>query len=57
MWKPPERIRFAPARGRMPMADEARASRLFSPVRLGPLTLRHRTWVPAMVPWRSNEEG
>jgi 2,4-dienoyl-CoA reductase-like NADH-dependent reductase (Old Yellow Enzyme family) len=57
MWKPPERIRFAPARGRVPTADEARASRLFSPVRLGPLTLRHRTWVPAMVPWRSNEEG
>ena len=21
------------------------------------MSLRHRTWVPAMVPWRSNEEG
>ncbi len=57
MWKPPERIRFEPARGRVPSAAEAQASRLFSPVNLGPLALRHRTWVPAMVPWRSNEEG
>jgi 2,4-dienoyl-CoA reductase-like NADH-dependent reductase (Old Yellow Enzyme family) len=57
VWKPPERIRFEPARGRVPSAAEAQASRLFSPVNLGPLALRHRTWVPAMVPWRSNEEG
>lgn len=57
MWKPPERIRFEPSRGRIPSADEARASRLFSPISLGPLSLRHRTWVPAMVPWRSNEDG
>lgn len=42
---------------RWPTADEARTSRLFSPVELGPLTLTSRTWVPAMVPWRSNEEG
>ena len=57
MWKPAERIRFEPSRGRIPTADEARASRLFSPVQLGPLALEHRTWVPAMVPWRSNEDG
>ncbi|MFZ9506430.1 MAG: hypothetical protein ACO29W_05480 [Burkholderiaceae bacterium] len=57
MWKPAERIRFEPARGNMPTADQARASQLFSPISLGPLTLRHRTWVPAMVPWRSNEDG
>ena len=30
---------------------------LFSPVKLGPLALEQRTWVPAMVPWRSNEDG
>lgn len=30
---------------------------MFSPVELGPLTLEQRTWVPAMVPWRSNEDG
>ena len=57
MWKPAERIRFVPARGHVPTQQEAQASRLFSPVQLGPLSLRHRTWVPAMVPWRSNEEG
>ncbi len=24
---------------------------------MGPLTLAHRTWIPAMVPWRATEEG
>jgi len=57
MWKPAERIRFEPSSGRIPSAKEARASQLFSPVQLGPLKLEHRTWVPAMVPWRSNEDG
>jgi 2,4-dienoyl-CoA reductase-like NADH-dependent reductase (Old Yellow Enzyme family) len=32
-------------------------SRLFSPVRVGAFTARSRTWVPAMVPWRSTEDG
>ncbi len=40
-----------------PTREEARASRLFSPIRLGPVLARARTWVPAMVPWRSVEEG
>lgn len=57
MWRPPERIKFQPSSGRWPTADEAARSRLFSPVRLGPLELRHRTWVPAMVPWRATEDG
>lgn len=57
MWKPAERIRFDSRPGRVPNVVEAQASRLFSPIDLGPLALRHRTWVPAMVPWRSNEEG
>ncbi len=57
MWKPAERIKFFPSRAHIPSRQQALASRLFSPVQLGPLTLRHRTWVPAMVPWRSNEEG
>jgi 2,4-dienoyl-CoA reductase-like NADH-dependent reductase (Old Yellow Enzyme family) len=57
MWKPPERIKFFPSHGRIPDRAQAQAARLFSPVQLGPLQLRHRTWVPAMVPWRSNEEG
>ncbi len=41
----------------MPSAAEAAASRLFSPVEIGPVTLLQRTWVPAMVPWRATEEG
>ena len=57
MWKPAERIKFFPSRGDIPSRQQALASRLFSPVQLGPLALRHRTWVPAMVPWRSNEDG
>lgn len=24
---------------------------------MGPVTLAHRTWIPAMVPWRATEEG
>lgn len=57
MWRPPERIRYFPSGGRWPTAAEAAASRLFSPLQIGPLTLRQRTWVPAMVPWRASEEG
>src|SRR5487761_1408517 len=57
MWKPPQRIRFAADRGTVPTRDEAARSRLFSPVRVGPLTLESRTWVPAMVPWRAQEDG
>ncbi len=40
-----------------PTAAEAAESRLFSPVRLGPLTAYARTWIPAMVPWRATEDG
>ena len=43
--------------GRWPTREEAAASRLFSPVRLGPLELATRTWVPAMVPWRATDDG
>lgn len=57
MWRPPERIRHQAATGRWPTAAEAAQSRLFSPVQLGPLSLHHRTWVPAMVPWRATEDG
>lgn len=57
MWKPPERIRYTPAPGRPPSAEEAAGSRLFSPVRVGPVELCQRTWVPAMVPWRATEDG
>ena len=57
MWKPPQRIKFHPNPGRVPSAEEAGASRLFSTARIGALELEQRTWVPAMVPWRSNEDG
>ncbi len=40
-----------------PSAGEAAASRLFQPVALGPVRAEARTWVPAMVPWRSNDDG
>jgi 2,4-dienoyl-CoA reductase-like NADH-dependent reductase (Old Yellow Enzyme family) len=57
MWRPPERIRYAASLGRIPSRDEAAGSRLFSPLRVGPVTLRQRSWVPAMVPWRASEDG
>ena len=43
--------------GTWPTSEEACVSQLFSPVRIGAFTARSRTWVPAMVPWRSTEEG
>ena len=57
MWTPAERIRHPLPEAHWPTADEARASLWFSPVRIGSLELRHRTWVPAMVPWRATEDG
>ncbi len=43
---------------RWPSADEAAASRLFSPLPIrGPCVAEARTWVPAMVPWRASAEG
>ena len=57
MWRPPQRIRFTASAGRIPSASEAAASRLFSAVDIGPVSLAQRTWVPAMVPWRATEDG
>ena len=57
MWRPPQRIRFTASAGRIPSASEAAASRLFSAVDIGPVSLAQRTWVPAMVPWRATDEG
>lgn len=48
---------YALPNARWPSAEEACLSRLFSPVRVGAFTARSRTWVPAMVPWRSTEDG
>lgn len=57
MWRPPQRIQFEAKPGRIPTRAEAEASRLFSPVAVGPVALEQRTWVPAMVPWRATEDG
>jgi 2,4-dienoyl-CoA reductase-like NADH-dependent reductase (Old Yellow Enzyme family) len=58
MWRPPEKIRHELPILRPPTADEARASRLFSPIQFrSGTTLAQRTWVPAMVPWRATDEG
>lgn len=57
MWTPPERIRHAVEPTEWPSAEEAAASRLFAPITVGPIQLRARTWVPAMVPWRATADG
>src|SRR5208283_1833790 len=56
-WRPPERIRHDAKPGRWPSAEEAQRSALFEPIQVGPIELRQRTWVPAMVPWRASEDG
>ncbi|MEL0088494.1 MAG: NADH:flavin oxidoreductase, partial [Halieaceae bacterium] len=57
MWKPAERIKYQTEVETWPNAERAVSSRLFSPIGIGGMTLDQRTWIPAMVPWRSNEEG
>ena len=53
----PKRVRVPIPPARWPSHEEARASVLFSPLRIGAFTARTRTWVPAMVPWRATEDG
>lgn len=57
MWHPENPIRHEIPEARWPTADEAAGALLFQPIRVGPLTLESRTWVPAMVPWRATEDG
>jgi 2,4-dienoyl-CoA reductase-like NADH-dependent reductase (Old Yellow Enzyme family) len=57
MWTPPERIKHELPPGGWPDRATAAASRWLAPVAVGPLQLRTRTWVPAMVPWRATEGG
>ena len=57
MWKPAQRIKYQTEVACWPSAAEAAASQLFSSFDVGPLRLTQRTWIPAMVPWRSNEAG
>lgn len=57
MWTPPQRIRHHVQPTEWPTAEQAAASRLFSPIELGSTRLASRTWVPAMVPWRASDDG
>src|SRR5215203_4034329 len=57
MWKFANPIRHKILETRWPTAEEAARSRLFSPIAVGKLEARSRTWVPAMVPWRATEDG
>jgi dimethylglycine catabolism A len=57
MWKFANPIRHQIPETRWPTAEEAARSRLFSPIAIGKLEARSRTWVPAMVPWRATEDG
>jgi dimethylglycine catabolism A len=57
MWRPPQRIPFEAALGRIPSRQEAAQALLFSPITVGNLGLAQRTWVPAMVPWRATDDG
>ncbi len=50
-------MRHAIPETRWPTAEDADRSLLFTPVKIGPVTLESRTWVPAMVPWRATEDG
>lgn len=57
MWKFKNPIKHPILETVWPTAEEAALSRLFSPVGIGKLEARSRTWVPAMVPWRATEDG
>ncbi|HXE57548.1 MAG TPA: hypothetical protein VNK43_06070 [Gemmatimonadales bacterium] len=57
MWHPPDPVKHPLPEARWPTEAEAAGSHWFSPIRVGPVTLAERTWVPAMVPWRATEEG
>lgn len=57
MWKFARPIKHAIPEARWPTAAEAARSLLFQPIRIGPITLESRAWVPAMVPWRATEDG
>src|SRR5215468_5670651 len=57
MWKFANPIRHQILETRWPTAEEAAQSRLYSPIAIGKLEARSRTWVPAMVPWRATEDG
>ena len=58
MWKPPQRVKYkASPGGGWPSQQEASSAQLFKPLSFQALRLNERTWVPAMVPWRAEDDG
>jgi 2,4-dienoyl-CoA reductase-like NADH-dependent reductase (Old Yellow Enzyme family) len=57
MWHPENPIRHQIPETRWPTQREAAQSLLFQPIKIGPVHLETRTWVPAMVPWRATADG
>jgi 2,4-dienoyl-CoA reductase-like NADH-dependent reductase (Old Yellow Enzyme family) len=57
MWKPSQKIKYEPKPGPWPSEGQAANSLWFSPIKIGQISLSARTWIPAMVPWRSTEDG
>jgi 2,4-dienoyl-CoA reductase-like NADH-dependent reductase (Old Yellow Enzyme family) len=57
MWHTQKPIRHSIPEACWPTEEEAAKSLLFAPIAVGPVQLESRTWVPAMVPWRSTEDG
>lgn len=57
MWRPDNPVRHELPAVRWPSREEAARAAWFRPIRVGPLELAERTWVPAMVPWRATEDG
>lgn len=58
MYSPRPRVRHPLPVLSEPTPEEAKRSRLFSPLRLrSGLELCERSWIPAMVPWRASPEG
>lgn len=57
MWKFSNPIRHQIPPTIWPTEAEAAQSLLYQPIKIGNLTSRNRTWVPAMVPWRATADG
>jgi 2,4-dienoyl-CoA reductase-like NADH-dependent reductase (Old Yellow Enzyme family) len=57
MWHPEPFTKHPIPATHPPSAEEAARSLWFSPLHVGRLELRERTWVPAMVPWRATDDG
>ncbi len=57
MWKFANPIRHPIEETNWPTAEEAARSLLYTPIKIGRLEARSRTWVPAMVPWRATADG